>query len=156
MPKFFRLLHCSLNLRKLFIHLVPYKNSSTYLAIWDRLATGSILAIVFGILLAFSLIATGYLFFSRRRAKPAKNIETATPFQNVEYDFLGPTPHTSMQSSNSGPRAADTKAINSEVINSNVSHPLVTKMLPRSLTIFVLIFSPNPSPSPRIGNTDQI
>jgi hypothetical protein len=141
MPKFSRLLHCSLNLRKLFIHRVPFLNISTYLPIWDRLATGSILAIIFGILLAFSLIATGYLFFSRRRARPAKNIEKATPFQNVEYDYLGPTPHTSMQSSSFGPRAADTKTINSEVINSNVSHPLVSKMLQRSLTVFVL-FSP--------------
>jgi hypothetical protein len=115
------------------------------------LATGSILAIIFGILLAFSLIATGYLFFSRQRGRPAKNTETVTPFQNVEYDYLPvgltpqgllqPTPHTSMQSSNFGLRAADTKTINSEAINVNVSHPLLSKMLQRSLTIFVL-FSP--------------
>ena len=134
MLKFTRLLHCNLNLRKLFIHRVPFLISLLNLPIWNRLATGSILAIVFGIFLAFSLVATGYLFFSHRRRRPAKNPETVTPFQNVEYDYLGPTsqgllqptPHTSMQSSSFGSRTADTKTINSEVTNVNVSHPLVS------------------------------
>ena len=142
MPKFIRLLHCSLNLRKLFIHHVNLKkNICTYLPIRNRLATGSVLAIVFGVLLAFSLIAIGYLLFSHRRSKPPKikESETVVPFQNVEYDYLGPTttsqgllqrtPHTSMQSSNLGMRVADTKTINSEVVTVNVGHPLVAKVL---------------------------
>lgn len=122
------------------------------------MATGSILAITFGILLAFSLIASGYLFFSHRRGRLPKNTESATPFQNVKYDRLGqtkegllqPTPHVSIQSSNFGPQA-------SEVIGMNVGHLLVSEMLQRSLTIpsfFPLICSPNLSPSPGMGNTD--
>jgi hypothetical protein len=96
------------------------------------LATDSILAIVFGILFAFSLIATGYLFFSHRRGKSPKDTETVVPFQNIEYDYLGspatsqqglqqPSPHTSMQLSNFATRVADGKAIN-ELTNVNVSH----------------------------------
>jgi hypothetical protein len=129
------------------------------------LATGSILAIIFGIFLAFSLIATGYLFFNHRRRGPAKTAEAVTPFQDVEYESLGgPTPqvvhlqpnsHSSMQSSNFGSRAADTKPINSEVSNLNVSNPLVSKMLQKIL-VLSLICRPNPSPFPWIGNTDQI
>ena len=113
------------------------------------MATGSIFAIVFGILLALSLIAIGYLFFSHRRDRPSKNMksETAIPFQNVEYEYLGPTsqafldptPQTLMQSSDLAVRTADTK-INSEVVGVNVSHPLISKVLQRLLTIS--IFSP--------------
>ena len=117
---------------KLFIHRGPYL-ISTYLAIWNSLGTGDILAIVFGILLAFSLIATGYLFISRLRGRPPKRPETVAPFQNVEYDYLGPpiisqglqepTPHTSMQSSNFTMPASKTS---NEVAYLNVSHPLVS------------------------------
>jgi hypothetical protein len=135
MRKFTRLLHYSLNMRKLFIHRLPFL-ISTYLPIWNRLGTGSILAIVFGILLAFSLIAIGYLFFSHRRGKPPRNTDAVTPFQNVEYEYLGPpttsqglqqpTPHTSTLPFNFSTRAANSKTVN-EVTNVNVSHLLVSK-----------------------------
>jgi hypothetical protein len=114
-------------MRKLFIHRVSFL-ISTYLPIWNRFGTGNILAMVFGILLAFSLIATGYLFFSRRRGRPSKRTETVAPFQNVEYNYLQPpksqglqepTPHTSMQSSNFAMPASKTS---NEVSYLNVSH----------------------------------
>lgn len=163
MPKFSRLLHCSLNIRKLFLHLVPFW-FSTYLSIWDRLGAGSILAIVFGILLAFSLMANGYLFFRRRRGEPPRMTDSVTPFQNVEYDYLGPpttsqglqqpTAQTSMQSSNFATRATDSKTSN--VTNVNVSHPLVSiKEVAEITNYYRPICSPNPYPSPKIGNIDQ-
>ena len=158
MPKFSRLLHYSLNLCKLFIHRMHFLNIFTYLPIIrNRLATGSILAITFGILLVFSLIATGYLFFSHRRSRSPKQSKSVTPFQDVGYNPLEPTPQgllqpTPMQSSN-----FRSQAINPEVISVNVSHPLVSKMLRKSLTIsgLFLMCSPNPRPSLWIGNTDQ-
>jgi len=105
------------------------------------LGTGSILAIVFGILLAFSLIAIGYLFFSHRRGKPPRNTDSVTPFQNVEYEYLGPpttsqgqqpTPHTSTLPSNFSTRAANSKTVN-EVTNVNpqtISFPQDRKYRP--------------------------
>ena len=132
------------------------------------MGAGSILAIVFGILLAFSLIANGYLFFRRRRgSKPPRMTESVTPFQNVEYDYLGPpttsqglqqptaqTSMQSMQSSNFATRATDSKTSN--VTNVNVSHPLVSiKEVAEITNYYRPICSPNPYPSPKIGNIDQ-
>lgn len=84
-------------------------------------AAGSILAIIFGILLAFSLIATGYLFFSHRRGMSAKGSETTIPFSQVKYHPVGapsrrpkPGSFASMQSEY---RAVDT---NPEVSDANV------------------------------------
>lgn len=107
---------------------------------------GSILAIIFGIFSAFSLFAIGYLFFSHRRGRPAKNTETVTPFLDVEYDDLGPTPQellqpTPMQSSNFRARAS--KTITREVTNVNVSHPFgLLKFAEFTITVSVFPLPP--------------
>ena len=135
----------------------------------SRFAASSIVAITFGILLAFILIATSYLFCYRWRGMDSRTI---FPFPRSEYHPLAypsqgqpPTVDGSMQSSSSGwPITAvqSPNSINPEVSNTliaNVSLPLnniaeITNYL--SYVFLGIIYSRQLSPPTfQIGNTDQ-
>ena len=115
------------------------------------MAAGSILAIVLGSLLALSLIATGYLFFDRRRGKQVQVSETAVPFAEVEYHSLRPPPPGLLQrSSHISMQSADT---NPEV---SVSHLLVHAEIANRFNSFVLLDNIcSPFPRFQIENTAQ-